>query len=292
MSNKADTPNSGEFDSEDESLHDPLDDDGWAPAGWEGLDDEDERHPVDDDALDGDVVEADPDIQTAYREKLEQDPEYQQERQNSNTDPNDELQFYIWEQLPGESDRAYAVFSVLRDTPPIDRTINGVARRVLGQPDLKHAPPHWWEWSSRFNWRQRWRAFDQWKHRRAVDQQVDQLSRTRTEIANQARLMRAKVAQTMRRMNGDEKKGVPPTDLTAAQASHWFKVAGQMEMEALGDTGPQAGPNLSFSPIMRVKVEVVFIRPPDEEERRREAESIKQELTDDRGDDDAEPEAA
>ena len=97
----------------------------------------------------------------------------------------EDVKFYIWEQWATEGDKAYAAFSAFRDTPMFHRSVNAVYRKVYGhKPDNTtiKASPHWRIWAKRFDWRGRAQAFDQWKHRRSVDEEIDEATKARNEV--------------------------------------------------------------------------------------------------------------
>src|SRR5690554_94175 len=71
----------------------------------------------------------------------------------------------IWEQLEGESHKAYAAFCVFRDMLPGERTYAKVAEK-LGY--------HWsgvakWASPNRFNWQERAAAYDAYKSRNQIE---------------------------------------------------------------------------------------------------------------------------
>lgn len=62
---------------------------------------------------------------------------------------------FTWERQPGETDKSYAAFCTYRDMPMSERSIQAVGRKHK----LKNANHHG-QWSIKFNWVQRCRAFD------------------------------------------------------------------------------------------------------------------------------------
>ena len=69
----------------------------------------------------------------------------------------DEREF--WEQLPGETPRAFAAFSFYRDMPPDRR---GIRKCALTYYDSRTAAKVglWFRWSSKYNWVARAEAWD------------------------------------------------------------------------------------------------------------------------------------
>lgn len=70
-----------------------------------------------------------------------------------------------WEQMEGESARAYAVFREYLDIPPTERSLKEVSRRCYPSvasksPERQHIPGSVAKWSTRFEWLERAAAWD------------------------------------------------------------------------------------------------------------------------------------
>ena len=77
-----------------------------------------------------------------------------------------------WERQPSESDKAYAAFCCYRDLPPAERSLDLAYQQKQRQNSGKKKRvrhPRWWsEWSTKFNWVERVKAFDAVQQRKAL----------------------------------------------------------------------------------------------------------------------------
>src|SRR5690242_6023380 len=65
----------------------------------------------------------------------------------------------IWEQQPGESDKAFAAFLIFREMQ-LPRSATGAYRIYRKDPSIKLLPGNWQEWSRKWKWGERATAFD------------------------------------------------------------------------------------------------------------------------------------
>ena len=249
-----------------------LEQDGWVDAGYDGELSAQPIDEIDPDEIIASVVAinalAQENNEEALREQVLRGSVYQNGEQEA-----EEVKFYIWEQWASEGDKAYAAFSAFRDTLPMERSVNGVYRRVYNK-ESGIASPHWRVWAKRFDWRGRVKAFDQWKYRRTVDAEIDEQTKARNEVKNMSRKLLQIAAKKMIALDHDDNmdsiqaKDIPSFLATGAKTN--FMALGISEKKEI---------NVGFSDRMETKVEVVFIDAPNEEQRRQEAMAIKDELT-------------
>jgi hypothetical protein len=185
-----------------------------------------------------------------------------------------ELQFSpdreVWEQQPEESDRAYSIFSMFRDTPVEDRALTKTYRAYLGSvgqspaqaPSLGPGPspgptPKWYiNLASLNRWHIRSKAYDTHVDRMALEALTEQRIRTRLKAASVGTVLMQKVAQAIGVMQTVVYQKISLPDgtsqlvqrsaLSPREIASLAKVAKELQWAALGMEGPSA-PSLSLT---------------------------------------------
>ena len=142
-----------------------------------------------------------------------------------------------WEQQENETATAFAAFVIYRDLGLGIRSIGKVVQELGKSTALIH------RWSSRWNWVNRCRVYDQELDRLIRERHMSELYAARDRHALLAREVQEKVLQRLENMAADE---IPVPVL-----AQMLKIATDVELRALGDslgrtqteiTGPSGGP--------------------------------------------------
>jgi hypothetical protein len=155
----------------------------------------------------------------------------------------DTLDCEPWEQLPAETAKAFALFTVYRDLDPADRSLRAMARQLdRSGTNLGRYSASWW-WQERCR---RWdRHLDRIAQRRLEELRADRVE-AHQKIAAQA------LHVITQRLVGDDAAGVvaiDPNDITISELIRCLDVATRVERTALGEpdqkvehSGPEGGP--------------------------------------------------
>jgi hypothetical protein len=134
------------------------------------------------------------------------------------------MSFESWEQLPGESGRAYAAFCAFRDCGP-ERTIRMAVETGEKDP-VKRGKRYrvWRNWCSQYRWRERVADYDRY---------VEKLKQTelRKTIEVQGETHRA-VTGKMLAVVKKKLDMMDPADLTHGTVTEWVETAIRAEREA------------------------------------------------------------
>ena len=142
-----------------------------------------------------------------------------------------------WEQQENETAPAFAAFVIYRDLGLGIRSIGKVVQELGKSTALIH------RWSSRWNWVNRCRVYDQELDRLIRERHMSELYAARDRHALLAREVQEKVLERLENMAADE---IPVPVL-----AQMLKIATDVELRALGDslgrtqteiTGPSGGP--------------------------------------------------
>jgi len=142
-----------------------------------------------------------------------------------------------WEQQANETATAFAAFVIYRDLGLGIRSIGKVCQELGKSTALIH------RWSSRWNWVNRCRVYDQELDRLIRERHLSELYAARDRHALLAREVQEKVLERLENMAADE---IPVPVL-----AQMLKIATDVELRALGDslgrtqteiTGPSGGP--------------------------------------------------
>ena len=142
-----------------------------------------------------------------------------------------------WEQQENETATAFAAFVIYRDLGLGIRSIGKVVQELGKSTALIH------RWSSRWNWVNRCRDYDQELDRLIRERHMSELYAARDRHALLAREVQEKVLERLENMAADE---IPVPVL-----AQMLKIATDVELRALGDslgrtqteiTGPSGGP--------------------------------------------------
>jgi hypothetical protein len=156
------------------------------------------------------------------------------------------MPFECWEQLPGETGKAYAAFCAFRDCGP-ERTIR-LAVESYEKDEAKREKRYrvWRNWCGQFRWRERAADFDRYTER-------EKQKERRKTIEAQEEMHRA-VTGKMLAVVQKKLDTMNPEDLTQSNVTEWVNTAIRAEREAAGlGTGrdgkqePKQG-ELSFVP--------------------------------------------
>lgn len=138
-----------------------------------------------------------------------------------------------WDMRPDESAKAYQAFAVYRDAGP-NRSLADTGQKLgknlttLGQ------------WSVKYAWPDRARAFDAEAARRAAAKSLNDHAEVRARQAQLGRLLQAKGADRMAKLD--------PLELAPAEAIRAVDMGAKIERDALGlavrheHTGAEGGP--------------------------------------------------
>lgn len=117
-----------------------------------------------------------------------------------------------WERFREETPKAFDAFSHFRDLPRTDRTVRGAYRTSQSQAGvtvaIEAAPATWYEWCTRWKWRERVLALDSANDRRDQDSEADERIKSR-------RLRRAVLVSALRKAGSD----LPSVDFSKASAA-------------------------------------------------------------------------
>ena len=181
----------------------------------------------------------------------------------------DDDQYFIWEQIPGESNKAYAAFCAYRSADSYHRSIDVVYRQVTKARG--RASGGWRTWSTRFNWQDRAVAFDTYKDRSITDKIItakakSEIVETKKEAVDMADSMLTLISERLNILNNSDEE-LPSKDIPT-----WFKVALDLKLMSLGDV-PKSKLDVSTLGTEQ-KIEVVFKDAPGEAKSEKEAEEF------------------
>lgn len=131
-----------------------------------------------------------------------------------------------WERMPGESARAYAAFCIYRDLGP-QRSIAAVAERLPGVRAPRRAKRPLERWSSRWNWVERARAWDEEQERLARQEKARAVREMCERHARIAVAMLQKAVERLRSLN--------PEDLEPLDVVKFIVEAAKLERLARGE---------------------------------------------------------
>jgi hypothetical protein len=143
------------------------------------------------------------------------------------------MPFESWEQLPGETGRAYAAFCIFRDLGP-ERNIR-MAVENAEKDTVKREKKYrvWRNWCSQFRWRERAADYDRYTEK------LKQAEKRKT-IEAQGELHRA-VTGKMLAVISKKLDLMDPADLTQGTVTEWVETAIRAEREATGLITPNSG---------------------------------------------------
>ena len=191
------------------------------------------------------------------------------EEQNDVLPGADDDQYFIWEQIPGESNKAYAAFCAYRNADPYHRSIDVIYRQVTKARG--RASGGWRTWSTRFNWQDRALAYDTYKDRSITDQIItakakNEIVETKKEAVDMADSMLTLISEKLNLLNNSDEE-LPSKDIPT-----WFKVALDLKLMSLGDV-PKSKLDVSTLGSDQ-KIEVVFQDAPGESAGAKEADDF------------------
>lgn len=135
----------------------------------------------------------------------------------------------VWEQLPGETPRAFGAFAAYRDLDRSERSIRAAYRRHTGREHANQATGTWYIWSSQFHWIERAAAWDaelDRAKRQALREEVERLARRHLNVAG---VFESLVVQRLQKFNEQAIAGLTPGEL-----AKWFEMAVRIQRQALG----------------------------------------------------------
>lgn len=144
----------------------------------------------------------------------------------------------IWERLPGESSKAYEAFCIYRDLG-VDRSIEKTAKSRL-----KPGSYSWLRnWSSKYNWVERARAYDDYLEREKRKEQEKAILEMVERHTKEAMALQQKALERL--------KSLDPNELSTRDVLSYLMEAIKLERLSRGE------PNEVQSPI-KVVVERVY----------------------------------
>lgn len=128
----------------------------------------------------------------------------------------------IWDRLPNESGKAYAVFCVYRDLGP-ERSLEKL-RRNLDKPRSKK-----WlgEWSVKYNWVERAQAYDDYIERKKREEKENAILEMAERHAKLAMAFQQRVAQRLQQIS--------PAELSPSDMAKWLDIATKLERLSRGE---------------------------------------------------------
>ncbi len=102
---------------------------------------------------------------------------------------------YAWQQLPGETDKAYQAFVVYRNLEPKERTLSRVSS------ELAKSIPLVKRWSSRWDWVERVRVWDDYQEMRRLEARIAEKQRLDEQHLKIIRAMRTKALEALAQMD-------------------------------------------------------------------------------------------
>ena len=131
----------------------------------------------------------------------------------------------LWDRQPNETPKAFAAFSLYRDLPAIDRTVQA-ALDAGRKKDAKGTHRGWQRWAANYDWRNRAAEHDSDLAGRRRERMAKELERAQDEAVT---LVRAALAKVKERVEGME-----PEELAAGQIPDALKKLIELEFKALG----------------------------------------------------------
>ncbi|USK72669.1 hypothetical protein [Peribacillus asahii] len=125
-----------------------------------------------------------------------------------------------YERQEGESTKAFEAFSIYRDMG-IERSLAKVGQQLEKSTTLLS------RWSSKWNWVERVRAFDDEMDRKALIQQEKKRKDMAKRHANYATVFQQKVLERLQSMN--------PAELSTSDMIRWFEVSVKIERLSRGE---------------------------------------------------------
>jgi hypothetical protein len=160
-----------------------------------------------------------------------------------------------WEQLEGESDKAFSAFVIFRDMGPSKRSLDGAStlyhnhnrqegdKKEMAGAKNKNRSGQVQVWADRWNWRQRASAWDAEQDRVGREAQLQEIIEMRRRHAEEAMLLQTVALEKLR--------AIDPDSLTANQTLDYLVEAAKLERlsrgepEVIGEqrvTGKDGGP--------------------------------------------------
>jgi hypothetical protein len=113
-----------------------------------------------------------------------------------------------WEQLAGESSKAYAAFCIYRDQGP-RRTFDGASRAYHGGAAAgpkRRASGHIRLWAERWHWLARAQAWDQESDRVKRQKEIEAVAEMAERQAKEAVMLQSKAVERLRQLRPEELK--------------------------------------------------------------------------------------
>lgn len=128
----------------------------------------------------------------------------------------------IWDRLPNESSKAYAVFCIYRDLGP-ERSLEKL-RQNLDKPRSRK-----WlgDWSVKYNWVDRAVAYDDYIDRKKREEKEKAILEMAERHAKLARAFQQRVAERLR--------GINPSELSPSDMAKWLDIATKLERLSRGE---------------------------------------------------------
>lgn len=127
-----------------------------------------------------------------------------------------------WERQAGETPKAFEAFAIYRDMG-VERSLRKVGQR------LNKSVTQIGEWSSKYDWVERCRAWDAEQDRIARQEQIKSIKAMRNRHAGMAKAMIVKAGRALNR--------IPDSEIRASDISRMIEVASKLERISRGDVG-------------------------------------------------------
>jgi hypothetical protein len=134
-----------------------------------------------------------------------------------------EPQQYAWQQLPGESPRAFQAFVIYRNTEPKERSLQRVAS------ELAKSIPLVKRWSSRWDWVERVREWDDYQEMRRLEKLIEEKQKMDEEHLRIIRAARSKAIKALADIK-PEQLATNPSELR-----HWIMELIRYERLIMGE---------------------------------------------------------